>query len=651
MELLTAAPLSMPDIALASGGGGETLLIVALIIVLGVSSQVLADKFQIPSVLFLILAGVIVGPGLGIVTIDVFGTGALSTIVGLSVAIIVFEGAFHLKLEKIREAPSAAFRIVTIGAIIAFVGTTVAVRFLLGAQWGIAGLIGALLVATGPTVVTPILAVVPVRDRVGATLETEGIVNDVTAAIFAAVIFEILISEGSGTSEILTSFIERLSIGVFIGLVVAGVLWVLLVYIDLPMGWTPQNVRLVTFAGAIFAFSAANYLETEAGVAAVATAGIILGNAGLPYEEKLEEFKGDITLIVLSFVFIALAALIQPQELAKLGVGGLLVVAIVALVVRPLLVFLSTTGGQFTQNERVFMSFVGPRGIIPASVATLFALELRRIGSEETAGAPETLVANPIDSANLLVGTVFLVILMTVVFQGGFARQIGDKLKVTPMRVLIIGGGRVGTELSKRLDERGENIVILEQDGDAAEALRNEGFTVREEDGTDIENLTSAGIKRAKYVLAVTGDDDTNLLVAQLANSKFDVDKIIVRVNEPENEEAFNELDVETVSASNSTAWAIDNRIERPALSRWMTELGRSGDVQEIEVTDEDLVGETISELNDDLPEGCMIALVTRDQENTVPQPDHVVEYGDHITVIGRTEAVKQAITQLHPHD
>lgn len=144
---------------------------------------------------------------------------------------------------------------------------------------------------------------------------------------------------------------------------------------------------------------------------------------------------------------------------------------------------------------------------------------------------------------------------------------------------------------------------------------------------------------------------NTNLLVAQLASSKFAVEKAITRVNEPENVDAFNELGVETVSASSSTAWAIDNLIERPALSRWMTELGRSGDVQEIEVTDERLVDRTIGELNEELPEGCTIALVTGDRENTVPEPDLQLEYGDHLTVLGRTNAVREAIERLHPHD
>jgi NhaP-type Na+/H+ or K+/H+ antiporter len=622
---------------LVTGEGPDTLIIVAVVLALGVAAQVVADRFRVPSVLFLILAGIAIGPeGLEIVTIDVFGEETLSTIVGISVAIIVFEGAFHLKIEKLRESPSAAIRLVTVGAVIAFVGTTVAVRFLLGAEWEIAALVGALLVATGPTVITPILAVVPVRNRVAAAMETEGIVNDVTAAVFAAVIFKLLVAQEDNPTAYLNEFVQRLSLGIFVGLLAAGVLWLVLVQANLPRGLSPQNVRLVILAGAVLSFSIADSLAAESGVAAVAVAGVVLGNANLPYEEEIEKFKGDVTIIVLSFVFIALAALIDFDSLLDLGVGGLLVVAVVALVLRPALVFLSTVSTRFTLGEKLFISFVGPRGIIPASVATLFAIELQNINPE---------------GANILVGTVFLVILVTVVFEGGLARQIAEQLNVIPMRVLIIGGGRVGQQLGERLDERGENVVIIDDSEEAVEELRQDGFTVRAGDGTNIDLLKQAGIEHAKIVVAATGDDDTNLLVAQLADSKFGVERVITRVNVPDNEEAYNELGVETVSASSSTAWAIDNRIERPALSRWMTELGRSGDVQEIEVTDEGLVDRTIRDLNDELPEGCMIALVTRDEENTVPKPDHVIEYGDHLTVIGRTDVVHAAIERLHPHD
>ena len=625
---------------LAASSSSDTLFVVALIIALGVAAQVLADRFRVPSVLFLIIAGIAVGPkGFSLVTLDVFGP-QLSTVVGVSVAVIVFEGAFHLKVGKVREAPSAAFRLVTVGAAIAFLGTTVAVYYLLGVGWGISAVTGALLVATGPTVITPILDVVPVRDPVAAALETEGIVNDVTAAVAAVVFFSLLASGSATASEYLVEFVERISLGVFVGLVTAGVLWYLLTRVELPRGWTPQNARLMTLAGAVLAFSVADTLEPEAGVAAVATAGVVLGNADLPYEDTIEEFKGDVTILVLSFVFIALAALIEFETLFSLGFAGLAVVAFVALVLRPLLVFVSTTGDELTRNERLFVSFVGPRGIIPASVATLFALELR---------TPEP-PSNP-EGAGILAGTVFLVILVTVVFEGGFARQIAERLKVIPMQILVIGGGRVGRELAKMLEDRGENVVILEKDTEVAEELRRDGFSVREGNGTEMEALREAGTDRAKIVVAATGDDDTNLLVTQLAETRLGVERVITRVNEPDNMSAFEELDIETVAASSSTAWAIDNRIERPALSKWMNELGRNGDVQEIEMTDEEFVGRTVGEIDEVLPKGCVIALVSRGGENKVPELDFEIEHGDHLTVLGRTDAVDKAIKRLHPHD
>jgi len=430
-------------------------------------------------------------------------------------------------------------------------------------------------------------------------------------------------------------FAERLGTGLLVGVVVAAAVWALLQYVDLSPDNAPQNARLLTLAGAIIAFGAADYVFAEAGVAAAATAGLILGNANLPYEDEIEAFKGDITLLVLSFVFITLAALLEFDQLLALGLGGVAVVAIVMLVLRPFLVFLSARGGRFTFSETLFMSAVGPRGIIPASVATLFAIRL------QTGTAP----TNPA-GADLLVGTVFLVILVTVVLEGGLARQIAEKLDVIPMRVLIIGGGRVGRSLAERLEARGENVVLIEEDLSVLEDLRNDGFTARQGDGTDVEVLREAGAENARIVVAATGDDDVNLLVAQLAQSNFDVQTVIARANNPSNASAFEDLGVETISAAESTAWAIDNVIERPALSNWMSELGRSGDVQEVEITDESLIGKTVVDVGSELPGGVLIALVSRNGTNEVPSADVVLQEGDHITLIGRTEAVREAIEQ-----
>ncbi len=634
----------------------DLILLVAGIITIGVLAQLLANRFQVPSIIFYLAAGIALGPeGLELVTPAAFGD-ALPAIVGLAVAIIVFEGAFHLEFDRLQEAPAATLRLVTVGAAIALVGTAVAVRLALETSWELAFLIGALLVATGPTVITPILHVVPVRDRVAAALETEGIVNDVTAAILAVVVFEVL-NPQTATGGLVQDFTARLGTGLLIGIVVAAAVYYLLRYVDLSRGSAPRNARLLVLAGALVAFAVANALRSEAGVAAVATAGLILGNADIPYEDEVTAFKGDITLLVLSFVFIALAALLRLDVLVELGLPGLAVVVAVALLIRPTLVFLSTRGDRFTNRERVFMSLVGPRGIIPASVATLFAVELRdqaAVLREEAATAPAGEAAELLTQANalagqadLLVGTVFLVILVTVVFEGGLARYIAEYLDVIPMRVIIVGGGKVGRALADRLTDRGENVVIVEADQDAVERTRNEGYSVEWGDGTDTEVLRSAGAENAKIVVAATGDDDVNLLVAQLASSKFDTEEVIARANNPDNVDAFEDLGVRTIDSGMATAWAIDNQIERPALAHWMTDVGRSGDVQEVEVTNDELVGKPISEVGPNLPDACLIALVARDGNTQVPTADFVLEKGDTVTLLGQRDSVREGMAMV----
>ena len=614
------------------------LLLVAAIIGIGVLSQILADRLQVPAIVFYIVAGLTVGqPGLGIVTQETFGD-AMPTIVGFAVAIIVFEGAFHLKVERIRAAPRAALRLVTVGAAVALVGTTIAVRLAFGVSWNLSLVIGSLLVATGPTVVTPILDIVPVRDRVATALEVEGIVNDVTAAILAVVFFQTVNPETAGTG-IVREFVVRLGVGLLFGVVVAGIVYYLLRYVDLSPGDAPRNARLLVLAGALVAFAAANFEATEAGVAATATAGFLLGNADIPYEKEIEAFKGDVTLLVLAFVFIGLAALLEVSALREVGFAGVAVVAAIALVVRPALVFLSTAGTQFTRQERTFMSLVGPRGIIPASVATLFAVQLQDAGLFR--------------EANILLGTVFLAILLTAVFEGGLARYIARYLNVIPMRVIIVGGGTVGRALAERLENRGENVVIVESDQAVAERVRKAGFTAVIGDGTDTDVLREAGVDNAKTVVAATSDDDANLFVVQLTSSKFDVEHVIARANDPDNVDAFEDLGVRTISSAMATAWAIDNQIERPAISHWMTDIGRTGDVQEVEVTNDDIVGTTIRELGPMLPDACLVALVSDGDHKSaeVPTADYVVKKGDHLTLLGRADSVEDGMALIDPEN
>ncbi|SIR76705.1 cation:proton antiporter domain-containing protein [Natronorubrum thiooxidans] len=612
--------------------------IVAVILALGVASRVLADRLRIPSVLFLILAGILIGPeGIGIVSQETFG-GGLSAIVGVSVAIILFEGGYHLHLGKLRESPTALLRLTTVGAAITWLGTAAAVVVFLETSVDVGLLVGALLIATGPTVIGPILQVVTVRDHVIAVLEGEGVINDVTAAILVVVVFEVLIAGDGSWPSLVGYFLQRLGIGLGFGAIVAAGVWLLLTRGNLAPSNGPLHARLIVLAGIVVAYAGAETIASETGIAAAAMAGFALGNIDLPHHEDVIDFLDDLSVVVLSFVFVALAALIDFADIFRLGVAGLVIVVAITLVLRPAVIYLSTTAERFTHNERLFLSAVGPRGIIPASVATLFAVELQILGRPQ--------------EAQLLAGTVFLIIFATVVLQAGLAPQIANYLEVSPMRTLIIGGGRVGLSLAERLEQDGENVLLVDNDPDAVEKARKRGLRAIEGDGTDADVLERAGVADAKTVIATSPDDDVNLLVCQLSKTTFGVEKIASRVNQPDNVDAFESLGVRAIDLSMATAWSLENVLERPSLSAWMNELGRTGDVQEIEVTAGDLVGKSIAEVNAEIPDGCIVGLLTHDDGSTeVPTGDHELRDGDRVTFLGQTDAVDRAVKRFHPHD
>jgi NhaP-type Na+/H+ or K+/H+ antiporter len=617
------------------------ITIFSVIIIAGVISQIIAARFSIPSVVFLLIFGILLGPhGIDILNPLSFGN-ALNDIVGISVAIIIFEGAFHIRIQKLLKVPIETAKLLTIGAGISLIGTAALVHYLLNVHWVVSLLVGSLLIATGPTVIMPILKVVPVRERVATILETEGIVNDVTAAILAIVFFEaILLNPFSLTINIydlIPIFILKFGVGLLVGILTALALINFLRLSFIPPSSAPQLTRLLVLMLALASYAISNSITPGSGIVAAAAAGILSGNSSISYEREVSEFKGDITLLVLSFIFIILAALLDLEILLSLGISGVLVVILIIVLVRSLSVYVSVTGNRFTLSEKIFMMAVAPRGIIPASISMLFAIQLQSFGL--------------FHEANVLVGTVFLVIFTTVSLEAGLSRHIAEYLDVIPMRVIIIGGGRVGRSLSARLSDRGESILIIEQDESQIESLSSGGFSTLTGDGTRKKTLEQAKTNNAKILIAATGDDGSNLLISQLAKNEFGVDMIFSRVNNPDNVSQFEDIGVIAVSSSHATALAIDNIIERPALTAWMTELTRTGDVQEITLTSSQINGKTVSSIASTLPSGCLIALVRRNGEDIIPHGDFVLERGDNVTLLGRKEDVKLAIKLLHPHN
>ncbi|WP_049971357.1 cation:proton antiporter domain-containing protein [Haladaptatus cibarius] len=607
----------------------DALLASASIILLGAVSKLLADRFGVPNVVFLLGFGILFGPEVvGLLDPSLFSN-ALSTIVSLAVAIIVFEGAFNLTSSRIRSASTATLRLVTLGSAITFLGLGLTIRYLLDLQWSLSFLISALLVATGPTVITPILEQTDVRENVKTTLETEGIVNDPVASVLGAVIFSAaalgerpFTGGGPVGEEIVIEFVTQLGVGVLIGIVTA----VSVIYVLRNFSRTPQNSRITVIATALISFAVADLFASEAGVVSVAVAGLLVGNADIPYEEEIEGFSGDVTAIVLSVVYIILASLLRFEELVEFGLAGVAVVLIAMLVFRPLSVFLSTIRSDFSRNERLFISAVGPRGIIPASTATLFSLQLAQSN-----------VAN----AESVVSVVFLVILVTVVLEAGGAPFIAQRLDIVPMTILIIGGSRIGRTLAERLEERGENPIIIERDVEVVTDLRADGYSVVHGNGTSAEVLDEAGVEGAKMVVAATSEDDQNILACQTARTKFGVENLLAQVNDTENVDAFEDLGVRTTTPTLATVDTMDDLILRPSFFAWLSGVGEENDVTEVTADSASVVGRQLGDI--DFPDESTVVLVQRDSEYIIPKSDVVLEEGDVVTLLGTTDAVEDA--------
>ncbi|HUV81706.1 MAG TPA: cation:proton antiporter [archaeon] len=603
---------------------GSVLAILAAVLLIGIGSQILGKLFKIPSIVFLLLFGILLGPEfLNIIDSSNFEQ-ELEAIVALSVAIIVFDGGLQINVRHIRTLQKSILYLVTIGVLITFIGASLAAYYLLNVDPGIALLYGALVSATGPTVITPLVKQIHVKQKISKVLEAEGVLNDPISVILAALIFEWILLDIPGTNA-LGQMATTVGMGLIIGLLGGIILTYVLQNISMV---TAQYARIFTLTMVILTFTGAELFGNGSGILAVAIFALIIGTTEVAHIESIKEFKGDLVVILLSIIFILLASLIRFEFIWKIGIPGLIIIALLLFVIRTASVFASTKGSTLSFKDKLFMSVISPRGVVPASMVTYFAIRMRGLDSG--------------GQVDVLVGLVFLTVIFSVLWPGIFAGTIAKKLGVIPMEILLIGGGGVGRELAQRFDNRGENVVVIDTDENNCQLVMKLGIKAINGDGNDLKVLEKAGIKHAKYIIATTDRDNVNLLSCQIAKSKFGFssDMLVARVNDPNNMPLFSEMGIRSMSPVISAAIILENMVGRHDLFT-MCEVGTQGDIIEIEVNNPKVIGKTIKEV--DLPKDSLIVLVRRGDHSIIAHGDTIIEEGDHLTIIGQTGAASEA--------
>ncbi len=381
------------------------------IVVAGIGAHWLAARLRLPAILLLLLSGLLLGPVLGLVRPDALLGDALRPLVSLAVAIILFEGGLSLRLGEARRLGRPLLGLVLGGLVATFVLASLLARHLAGLDGATAAVLGAILVVTGPTVVRPMLRQAGLARRPAALLKWEGIVNDPLGALLAVLVLEVAAGGGGGPAAraLLTALPLLLAAGV------AGVAAGLLLARAMDRGLVPEHLKApAALAVGLGLYAAAEAVHPEAGLLAVTVLGVALANSGSASIEDVRRFKEDATTLLVSLLFVVLAARLQPADLRALTGPALLFVAAVVFVVRPLAVGLGTLGSGLPWRERLLLGWVAPRGVVAAAVGAALAPRLADAGHTD---------------ANLLVPVLFAVILTTVVLHGftvgPLARRLG----------------------------------------------------------------------------------------------------------------------------------------------------------------------------------------------------------------------------------
>ncbi len=490
----------------------DIAITISLALFVGLIAQSIAHHLRIPGIVLLLLTGALLGPeGLKLVDPKLYHE-SLQMLVGFAIAVILFEGGLNLNIKRIQKESKAIRRLITLGAAITIVGAMFAVHFVLDWSWELSFLFGTLVSVTGPTVVNPLLKRIKLRNNINTVLEGEGLLIDPIGALVAIVALEIVVhpSEGSLVNGII-HLLLKLGFGAVVG-IVGGFC---IAYIVKPKKVIPshlKNIFVLTFVLALYHLS--NYFQPESGIGAVTVAGIVVGNVKSRVLHELVEFKEQLTSMFIAMLFVLLAADVKFADVQLLGVSGLIVVGLLMFVIRPINVFISTVGTGLKLNEKMFLSWLGPRGIVAAAVASFFAVTLDEVGMEGGA---------------LLRALVFMVIAVTVTVQGMSGSVIAQLLKVSRkanVGYAILGANPVALEFARGLQKTEEDIIFIDSNAEAVRNAEELNFKILFGNALDDNLLARGSVSSMKGCIALTPNEEINLLFIKKIHDELKVENV-----------------------------------------------------------------------------------------------------------------------------
>ena len=488
------------------------LLTLAAAAVAGLFAQVLGDRWRIPAIVPLLVIGMVLGPsGVGLVQPAALGSG-LAVLVKLAVAVILFDGALNLRLDDLRGALRDVRNLATVGALVTWIGAGLAAWLIAGFSGRLSVVFGALVTVTGPTVVQPLMRRVRVSRRLKTVLEGEAILIDPIGAFLAITVVNVLLGLAGvrpiGFFATLWSYAGRIIVGGALGVAGAFALSWLLNRRGLVSSELANLVALVAVWG-VFGLSEA--IKSESGIMSSVAMGLTMQSGTIPGERLLRRFKEQLTVLGISLIFILLSANLPLSVVMAEGVRGLLTVLALMWIVRPLSVWAALRNSTLTIRERMFVAWISPRGIVAASVASLFALELTEAGIVE---------------GERMLAITFLTIAVTVTVQGLTAGPVARLLGLESLRgrrVIVVGAGPLALSLASVIRRYDRPVTVIDRNAELVDRARSIDVEAVAGNALDEPVLEAAGADEAESVVALTSNPEVNALAAHLAHDAFGV--------------------------------------------------------------------------------------------------------------------------------